>query len=130
MLYDTDVLVDYLRGRHSAEDCLRQSNIREASTATWMELVEGVRSKRELIELRKAFKELGITIVPITERIDARATSLLEEHWLNGNLDSFDALIAATALEHGSMLTTGNMKHFRQVKGLSLEAYVRRPAML
>ncbi len=126
MLYDTDVLVDYLRGRPSAEDCLRQADIREASTATWMELVEGVRNKRELNELRKAFKELRVTILPITERIDARATYLLEQHWLNGNLDSFDAIIAATALECNRPLATGNIKHFRQVKGLTITAYVQR----
>lgn len=125
MLYDTDILVDYLRGYPSAEDCLRQSNTREVSTATWMELVEGVRNKRELNELRKSFKELGITMLPITERIDARATGILEQHWLNGNLDSFDAIIAATALECNRTLATGNIKHFRQVKGLAIAGYAR-----
>ena len=62
MLYDTDGLVDYLRGRYAAEDCLRQSNVREASTATWMELVEGVRNKRELNDKHfRQVKGLAIT---------------------------------------------------------------------
>ncbi len=34
-----------------------------------------------------------------------------------------DALIAATALEHGLALLTGNKKHFAKLPGLNLEVF-------
>ena len=36
-----------------------------------------------------------------------------------------DALIAATAIEHGMPLLTGNLKHFLPVAELTVEAFVR-----
>jgi predicted nucleic acid-binding protein len=34
-----------------------------------------------------------------------------------------DALIAATALEHGMTVLTANLKHFQAIQGLTVEAF-------
>jgi predicted nucleic acid-binding protein len=35
-----------------------------------------------------------------------------------------DALIAATCIEHGLVLATGNVKHYRPVDELAIEAFL------
>ena len=38
-------------------------------------------------------------------------------------IGDFDVLIAATALDAGILLVTGNVEHFQRVPGLELESY-------
>ena len=45
------------------------------------------------------------------------------QHALSQSLPTADALIAATALEHGLPLLTGNVKRFKPVAGLELIAF-------
>jgi len=47
----------------------------------------------------------------------------VEEHALKDGLQVADALIAATAREHGLILATGNVRHFRSIPTLSLKAF-------
>jgi len=59
----------------------------------------------------------------LTPAIGEHATVLVEDHALSNSLFLADALIAATALEHGLPLLTGNAKHFRVVPGLQLVVF-------
>ncbi|KQU66138.1 MULTISPECIES: PIN domain-containing protein [unclassified Rhizobacter] len=63
------------------------------------------------------------TILPITEPITRRATALMESLVLSHGLQMGDALIAATALEHGQPVLTGNVKHFAAVPHLLIEGF-------
>ncbi|MBK9237951.1 MAG: hypothetical protein IPO19_18990 [Rhodoferax sp.] len=45
--------------------------------------------------------------------------------WPSRGMRLADALIAATAIEHGMPLLTGNLKHFLPVAELTVEAFVR-----
>lgn len=47
----------------------------------------------------------------------------MESLTLSHGLQMADALIAATALEHGLPVLTGNVKHFRAVDALKIEAF-------
>jgi predicted nucleic acid-binding protein len=47
----------------------------------------------------------------------------VETHFLTHHLQLADALIAATALEHGLVLLTSNTGHFQAVKALKFEAF-------
>jgi predicted nucleic acid-binding protein len=49
---------------------------------------------------------------------------LIDNYALSHGLQLGDALIAATALEHGARVLTSNAKHFGAVGGLQVEAFV------
>ena len=88
-----------------------------------MELVQGCRDKAELVRLKKALTGRGTQIMPVTESFCARAMNLIDQHALSDGLQLGDALIAATALEHGLPLLTANVKHFSPIKGLGIERF-------
>ena len=54
MLVDTDVLIWYLKGNENAYQVIENSSNFFISVVTYMELVQGMRNKKELNNLRKA----------------------------------------------------------------------------
>jgi predicted nucleic acid-binding protein len=65
MLIDTDVLVWYMRGNEKAKHLIRSTNGFSMSVVTYIELVQGLRNKRELKVLRNSFKCWIATIIYI-----------------------------------------------------------------
>lgn len=61
--------------------------------------------------------------MPITPAICSRAMVLIDAPALSHGLRLPDALIAATAVEHGATLLTGNAKYFGAVPDLALEVF-------
>ena len=88
-----------------------------------MELVRGCRNRLELERLSKDLNRRQAVILPVSEAISERAMALLEAHSLGDGLLLADALIAATAIEHGLTLSSANSKHFRPIQGLVLQAF-------
>ena len=123
LLVDTDVLIWLLRGRDSARAAIHACSSVEVSTITYMELVQGVRDKRELRALRRTVGLSGWHILPLTEAIGQRATLYLESFGLSHGLRLADALIAATGVAAGNTLLTANAKHYRCVSDLSLARF-------
>lgn len=123
MLVDTDVLIWNLRGDQHAADVLDGMDGFYFSSVTYIELVQGVRNKTELRQLRQAIRFWGAKTVHVTEAISARACYLMEQHALADSLEMADALIAATALEMGLPLLTGNVKHYKKIEGVELEPF-------
>lgn len=120
MLIDTDILIWYLRGHVPAAKFLHDTSGIAASAVTYMELVQGMRSKSELRTLQRQLREWELPIHPISESISDRASFLVEQHFLSHSLQLADALIAGTALEHGLKLATGNVKHFEAIDQLDI----------
>jgi len=79
-----------------------------------------------LAALKKMLVQRHTTVLPITEAITQRATDLLEILALSHGLQMGDCLIAGTALEHQFTVLTSNLKHFRAVPGLLVEAFEPR----
>lgn len=123
VLVDTDVLIWFLRGRESAREALEALESVELSAVTYMELVQGVRSKEELRPLRLTMQRNGWRVLPLTENIGQRATVYLENYALSDGMRLADALIAASAVESGAVLLTGNERHYKCVPGLALDRY-------
>ena len=123
VLVDTDVLIWFLRGRESAREAIAACDSVELSAVTHMELVQGVRSKEELRLLRLTIQRNGWRILPLTENIGQRATVYLENYALSDGLRLADALIAASAVESGAVLLSGNERHYRCVPGLTLDRF-------
>jgi predicted nucleic acid-binding protein len=127
MIIDTDVLIWYMRGDENAYEAIEKLNKFSVSVVTYIELVQGLRNKAELVELRKAFRHWDAKILYINEEISAKAMFYIERHYLSHSLQLADALIASTAIVNGLTLLTGNDRHYKVVKELSLKAF--RPAL-
>lgn len=123
MLVDTDVLIWYLRGHEGAARFLDGLPELSLSAVTYMELVQGCRNRQELARLKKDLSRRQAAILPVSEAISNRAAELVETHFLGDGLMLADALIAATAIEHGLSLVSANVKHFRPIQGLELVAF-------
>ena len=123
MLIDSDVLVWMTRGHAGAVQRLAQLLPWQLSAVTYIELAQGCRSKMELAQIKKGLTMSQAQILPVTPSITERAMALVDSHALSHGLQLGDALIAATALEHGLTLLTGNKKHFAKLPGLSLEVF-------
>ncbi|THF57656.1 type II toxin-antitoxin system VapC family toxin [Pseudothauera rhizosphaerae] len=123
MLVDTDVLIWNLRGNARAADLLDAAPGFSISAVTYMELVQGMRDKRELRTIRQALSFWSARIVQIDTAVSARACFLVEQHAQSHAMRLADALIAATALELGIVLLTANDKHYKAVDGLELKVF-------
>ena len=124
MLVDTDVLIWHLRGYAQATRRLDQLDSLALSAVSYLELLQGMRSKVELAALKKMLERRGANTLALTEAITLRACVLMEALAMSHCLQMGDALIAATALEHRLPLLTGNVKHFAAIEHLVVEAFV------
>ena len=123
MLIDTDVLIWYLRGNEKAREIIGGLPSFSISVVTYMELVQGMRNKRELTELRRALRDWKAKIVYINEEISSKAMFLVERHFLSDSMQLADALIASTALTNGMPILTGNDKHYKVLTQLELKVF-------
>ena len=124
MLVDTDVLIWHLRGNPQAARWLDRLQPLTISSVSYLEVLQGIRNKAELVAVQKMLQQRKANVRPITEAITRRATELMEAMTLSHGLQMGDALIAATALEHGLPVLTGNVKHFAAIPGLIIEGFV------
>lgn len=123
MLVDTDVLIWHLRGYAQATRRLDELGALTLSAVSYLELLQGLRSKAELAAVKKMLERRAATLLPVSEAITLRAVDLMESLTLSHGLQLGDALIAATAIDHGLTVLTGNVKHFAPVQGLKLEPF-------
>jgi predicted nucleic acid-binding protein len=123
-LVDTDILVDAARGVPAAIGCLsklRAGGNLSISAVNHMELLVGCRDKREQNKVERFVR--AIEVVPLDAAISAKAVELLTRYRLSHGLLIADSLVAATAIQLGRPLATGNKRHFRFVDGLRLAQY-------
>lgn len=120
MLFDTDVLIWLSRGDRKAVRVMDAAQGLSLSIVSLMELLQGAKDRKEQRRIRCGLAESGFTIIPIREAISHQAVMLIEDHALKDGLRLADALIAATALDAGLPLVTGNFKHFKPIAGLDV----------
>jgi predicted nucleic acid-binding protein len=109
LLVDTDVFVDHLRGAHRFR--LGDHHV-SYSVITRCELFAGhAVEEGRVARLLAPFQELGVDRV-----VAERAGRLRRARTIRVP----DALIAATALEHGLTLLTRNQRDFGTVPGLAV----------
>jgi hypothetical protein len=122
-LIDTDVIIWHMRGNEKACHAIYQVEKPIISIITQMELVQGLRNKQEQVSLHRFLDQLGFNVLPVSDVISQRALFLMEEWRLSHQMLMADALIAATAIEHGLALLSGNGKHYRFLTMLKLETF-------
>ncbi len=120
MIFDTDIVIWFLRGNQEAAQALAASprESRFISVISYMELVQGIRDKAELKLLKEMLPSAALNILPLSEHIGRLASELMDSYKLSAGLEVQGALIAATAIAHQDTLYTGNVKHF---KGLGMD---------
>ena len=123
MIFDTDVMIWAFRGNAKALDAIDASAERSISSVTYMELLQGVRNKKEMISMKRFLSTLGFSVLPVTANISSRAVAIMEDTALTSDLGVCDALIFATALDTGDTLLSGNAKHFKEVPLLDAVAF-------
>ncbi len=123
MVIDTDVLIWYLRGNDRAFKLIEKLENFSISVITYMELVQGMRNKKELNSFRQALHGWNATILYISEEISAKAMFAVEQHFLSHSMQLADALIGATAINYGLPLLTANDKHYKIMKGIQLKRF-------
>jgi predicted nucleic acid-binding protein len=123
MLVDTDVLIWHLRGYPQAARRLDQLPSLTLSAVSYLEVLQGMRNKAEFQAVQKMLQRRQAAMLPVSEAITRRAIELMEAMTLSHGLQMGDALIAATALEHGLPLLTGNVRHFVAVPSLLIEGF-------
>lgn len=123
MIIDTDVLIWYLKGNQNAFQIIEDLENFCISVVTYMELVQGMRNKKELATLRKAMHAWKTQMLYISEEISIKAMFYVEQYFLSHSVQLADALIAATAHVHAVPILTGNDKHYRALKGLEIKRF-------
>ena len=123
MVIDSDVLIWYMRGNAKAYKLLHKLNGFYISVVTYMELVQGMRNKGELIELRKALRDWNTKILYINEDISTKAMFYVERYYLSHSLRLADSLIAATAIVNGLPILTANIKHYSMLSELEIKKF-------
>jgi predicted nucleic acid-binding protein len=124
MLFDTDILIWIQRGNHKAAEIVDAEVERSISIVTLMELLQHANSKKQQHLAKKYLSDMNFTVLSITENTGHRALIYIEEYSSAFGLSTDDALIAATAVENNETLLTGNYKHFKAIKDLSLKRFI------
>ena len=123
MMVDTDVLIWYSRGHPSAVDYIHHLDGFFISVVTYMEIVQGVRNKKELFEFKKALGILQAKVLQIDEVISIKAMFYLDQYTLSHHMELGDALIGATSTIKHLKLITANEKHYKHLPGIIIEKF-------
>lgn len=123
MLFDTDILIWVQRGNSKAAQLVDGADERLISILTYMELLQAAGDKRQHAVIKQYVRDLSFSILPLTESVGHRALVYVEEYGLSSGMRAGDAIVAATATENSLMLVTGNARHFRPIKDLSLKIF-------
>ena len=124
MIVDTDVLIWYSRADQKAIELIHNLENISISVVTYMEIIQGVRNKKELNTFKKALGILNVKIVQIDELMSTKAMFFVEQYSLSHSMELADALIGATAIIKQIPLITGNDKHYRHLPGIEIQKFV------
>lgn len=80
MIFDTDVIIWALRGNKRATNAMDRAESLEISVVSYMELLHGVRDKKDLRLTKSFLADLGFRVLPLSENIGHRASIYLEEY--------------------------------------------------
>ena len=106
VLFDTNILVDYLRGEVKAHNELHKHIDPLISLITWMEIMVGIDEGTEQRLIDLFFSQFQI--IPIDQNISKMSVDLRRKY----KMKLPDAIIWASAKVHNAVLMTRNTKDF------------------
>jgi predicted nucleic acid-binding protein len=110
VLLDSDTLIDYLRGLSAARNYFKSVDAAAISVVSVTELVSGARNDEEEAAINELFSTMHI--VGVDEKIAREAGRLRRQFLRSHNVETADALIAATSILHRLQLVTLNRRHY------------------
>jgi len=106
LLFDSNILIDTLNGFPEGAAELRSAEVRYVSIISWIEVLAGCPT---VATERVGRSLLGtLHLLPVSQEVAERAVAIRR----TTRLKLPDAIIWATALEHGLQLSTRNTKDF------------------
>jgi predicted nucleic acid-binding protein len=123
LIIDTDVLIWHLRGNEKAKEIIHKNIPFNISVVTYIELIKGMRDKKELNNLTKQFAQWNVNIIQINNDISTRAMIYIEQYCHSNAMEMADALIAATCINNSEILLTGNEKHFKHIPNIQVKKF-------
>ena len=120
-LFDTTVVVDYLRNNPKVATLFNEVQSPAVSAITVCEVYQGASNSLDLKKIRATLS--NFKVYPLTEPISKRLLYLIEQYHLSSGLFILDAIIAATAIENNFTLLTSNFKHFQMIEDLKMEKW-------
>ena len=119
LLIDTDVLIEYLRGRSEAVEYLEGlTSDLCISVISVAELFAGVRDDEEEKSLKQLL--LAFVVLPVTEKTARLGGLYRRDYGGSHGTGLADAIIAATSEENGADLVTFNRRHFPMVSKITV----------
>lgn len=113
ILFDTNILIDHLKGKQEATDilksCIKDNKTLACSVITKIELLCGMRPEEE--EQLEYFLS-GFEKIDVTDRIAENAGRYLSKYRKSYGINMANAIIAATAKLADSKVYTLNTKHY------------------
>lgn len=112
-LFDTNILIDYLKGKPEAtsllNQCLKKGQVLTCSLITKVELLSGARPGEEQVlrDFLDAFERIGLE-----DQIAEGAGRYMSLYRRSHGINTADAIIAASALARRAALYTLNDRHF------------------
>ncbi len=129
-LLDTDTLSDSIKGLNHhivmmGSLYLQQYGHFTFSVFTIYEILKGLKAKRASVQMITFLRLCQRSrVLPITSSIAERAADIYIDLKQKGQLiPDADIFIAATALEHGLVLVTNNLRHFQRISSLSVVSW-------
>jgi predicted nucleic acid-binding protein len=123
-LLDTDVIIEYLRGKQQAAGFLEGlEGELLISAITVAELFSGAKETQEIEALDQFI--LAFQVVPVDDRLARQGGLIRQQYHASHGTGLADALIAATALDREAQLVTFNRRHFPMLEDVR-QPYGRR----
>ena len=121
IIADTDVLIDFLRGKGAADRIATEIKTGGLHTTaiSAFELWAGSKTDHQNHAVEKLLAAL--IIIPLDEDAAKRAAKVrVELDKMNATIGMADSLIAGICLDRDGTLITRNKKHFERVSGIKL----------
>ncbi len=123
MIIDTDVIIWFLRGNEKAKEVVYKNIPFKISVITYMEIVQGMKDKKELLVFQKQLRKWDVEIIQIDTEISSRAMFFVEDYFLSHSMELSDALIAGTGIQTKDKVLTANDKHYKFIPNIQLEKF-------
>lgn len=124
MIIDTDVIIWELRGNIKAQKIIHESIPFNISVVTYIELIQGMRDKKEMNSFIKQLAKWDVGILQIDNDISTRAMIFIEQYALSHSMELADSLIAATCINESELLLTANDKHYRHIPNIQIKKFI------